>query len=160
MIIDLKTIPQDAPKHLELCLEKGWWQPDRQDDQIIGISNTIVVSVEMYKVGLRYVLEGNMSGSIKILCDRCLNDYDTEIKTSFKLFFTHQSQYTNKVEVELLEEDLETGFINDEKIDLDDILREQLYLALPIKSLCREDCLGLCPSCGMNLNIESCQCNK
>jgi uncharacterized protein len=66
----------------------------------------------------------------------------------------------NKAEIELLEEDLETGFISGDEIELDDIFKEQLYLALPIKSLCREGCLGLCPICGTDLNIQRCQCIK
>ena len=45
-------------------------------------------------------------------------------------------------------------------IDLDDVIREQVYLSLPIKRLCRETCSGLCPSCGLNLNKEQCQCGK
>jgi len=160
MIIDLKTIPLDGPKHFELCLEKGWWNPEEQDDQIIGISNPIKARVDVYKAGDKYILEGDMDGSVKISCDRCLAVYDFGIKTGFKLFFAQPSRYSNKAEIELLEEDMETGFINGDEIELDDIFREQLYLSLPIKSLCKEKCLGLCPVCGKDLNIQRCQCEK
>jgi len=160
MIIDLRTIPQDGPKHFELSLGKGWWDPDNQDDQIIGISFPITARVDIYKAGDKYVLEGDMSGAVKIRCDRCLTPYDNEIKTDFKLFFAQPSRYGNKVEIELLEEDMETGFINDEEIEIDDIFKEQLYLSLPIKSLCKEDCMGLCPVCGADLNVQRCQCGK
>jgi len=160
MIIDLRTIPQDIPKHFELCLKKGWWNLDSQDNQIIDISTPITARVDIYKAGDKYVLEGDMSGSVKIRCDRCLAPYDYEIKADFKLFFAQPSRYGNKVEIELLEDDMETGFINGEEIEMDDIFKEQLYLSLPIKSLCKEDCKGLCPVCGTDLNIQRCQCGK
>jgi uncharacterized protein len=160
MIIDLRTIPQDGPQHYELILEKGWWNPVDQDDQVLGINAPITARVDIYKAGNKYVMEGDMSGSLKIRCDRCLNPYDNEIKTGFKLFFTQPALYGSKSEIELLEEDMETGFINGEEIELYDILKEQLYLSLPIKSLCREDCLGLCPTCGIDMNIQRCQCRK
>jgi uncharacterized protein len=160
MIISLRTVPQDAPKKLDLCLEKGWWRLDDSDDQILGIGTPIKVNIEIYKSGDKYTLEGNMAGSIQIRCDRCLNAFESKIDSVFKLFFAHPIQYDGKADIELLEEDMETGFIYGEDIELDDLLREQLYLALPMKSLCREGCKGLCPVCGMDLNNADCQCRK
>ena len=55
-------------------------------------------------------------------------------------------------EREVGEEDLDTSYYRDDQIDLNELLREQFYLALPMKPLCREDCAGLCPQCGTNLN--------
>ncbi len=160
MIIDLRTIPQDVPKYFEFRLEKGWWNSEAEDDPIRGIGDPITARVDIYKAGDKYILEGEMNGSVKIACDRCLSVYDFGIKTGFKLFFTQNSRYGNKAEIELLEEDMETGFIEGDEIELDDILKEQLYLSLPIKSLCKEECLGLCPVCGTDLNIQRCNCRK
>ena len=53
---------------------------------------------------------------------------------------------------------MEADFIKGEEIDLKDIVREQIYLSIPMKSLCSEGCLGLCPICGKNLNQGPCQC--
>jgi uncharacterized protein len=159
MIIDLRTIPLEGPKHFEFCIEGGWWNPG-DDDQIVGISSPIISRVDIYKAGDKYVLEGNMAGSVRIRCDRCLNAYDSEIKTGFKLFFAKPVRSINNVEIELMEEDLETGIINGDEINLGDIFREQIYLSVPLKSLCREDCQGLCPMCGADLNTERCGCKK
>jgi uncharacterized protein len=160
MNIDLRTISSEGAKHLELILEDGWWQQDKQDDQIEGIAKPIVSKVDIYKAGDKFVLEGDMAGAVSVRCDRCLAAFEKGIKTGFKLFFTPPARYDTKAEIELLEEDLETGFINGEEINLDDIFREQLYLSLPIKSLCKEECLGLCPVCGTDLNIQACKCEK
>jgi uncharacterized protein len=56
------------------------------------------------------------------------------------------------------DEDLETSYYRGDQIDLKELLREQFYLALPMKPLCREDCHGLCPQCGTNLNTGTCAC--
>jgi uncharacterized protein len=63
-------------------------------------------------------------------------------------------------EVELLDEDMEVNFLYGETIDLDETIREQIYLSLPMKSLCKEGCLGLCPFCGANLNEGLCKCSR
>ena len=57
------------------------------------------------------------------------------------------------------EEDVGVSFYRDDVIDLGDVIREQFYLALPMKPLCREDCKGLCPVCGVNRNREACSCD-
>jgi uncharacterized protein len=62
-------------------------------------------------------------------------------------------------EREVAEEDLETSYYRDDQIDLNELMREQFYLALPMKPLCREDCRGLCPQCGTNLNLGGCECD-
>ena len=61
-------------------------------------------------------------------------------------------------EREVGEEDLDTSVYRDDQIDLNEVLREQFYLALPMKPLCREDCAGLCPKCGTNRNTGTCSC--
>jgi uncharacterized protein len=54
----------------------------------------------------------------------------------------------------------EIGYYNGDGLVLEDVLREQVLLSLPEKTLCRADCNGLCPSCGRNLNTEQCSCES
>ncbi len=63
-------------------------------------------------------------------------------------------------ERELEEEDLAVSFYRDDKIDLNQMIWEQVYLALPMKPLCKDDCRGLCPQCGTNLNLSQCNCER
>jgi uncharacterized protein len=63
-------------------------------------------------------------------------------------------------EIELTESDTRTAFFTGAKLAVDEILREQVLLALPMKALCNVDCKGLCPTCGTNLNSTSCDCPK
>ena len=68
------------------------------------------------------------------------------------------SEASEGAETEVEEDDLETSYYADDQIDLNEMMREQFYLALPMKPLCREDCKGLCPQCGTNLNTGTCDC--
>ena len=61
---------------------------------------------------------------------------------------------------ESLEEDLNFGYYKDDEIDFDEIVLDQVILQVPFKPLCRDQCRGLCPNCGMNLNTGSCSCRK
>jgi uncharacterized protein len=76
------------------------------------------------------------------------------------LFLSLPPPDTEKSELELFEEDMSVDFIMGGEIDLDEAVREQIYFSLPMKSLCREDCSGLCTFCGANLNKEECKCRR
>jgi uncharacterized protein len=61
-------------------------------------------------------------------------------------------------EREVQDDDVETSYYRDDEVDLNELIREQFYLALPMKPLCTEECRGLCPQCGANLNTDTCDC--
>jgi len=61
-------------------------------------------------------------------------------------------------EVSISRAETEIGYYRGEGLLLEDVLKEQILLALPVKQVCRADCKGLCPLCGKNLNAESCDC--
>ncbi len=159
MIIDLRTIP-DGPRRFEFLLEKDWWPSEGRKDQVLGIDIPIQIKIKIYKAGDKYVLEGDMVGGLQVQCDRCLEPYHRELKSAFRVFLALPLPETDQTEVELVEGDLEVDFIKGEEVDLDEIIREQIYLSLSMKSLCSESCLGLCPICGSNLNTGDCQCHR
>ncbi|MBW1997735.1 MAG: DUF177 domain-containing protein [Deltaproteobacteria bacterium] len=157
MIIDLKDI-SESPQVFEFRLEEDWWVPDGPSDQIRGLSRPLEVSLSIYRAGGRFVLEGSLSEGVLARCDRCLERYSLDTRSSFKVFLERPPAGAEGEEIELKEEDMEVDFIRGEELDLDEIIREQIYLSLPMKSLCSEDCRGLCPGCGCNLNVERCRC--
>jgi len=160
MIIDLTTISHDG-RTFDFSLEKDWWHSNEENDQILGFHTTLKVKLKIYKAGDKYILEGDLSGGLQVVCDRCLDAYHRDLRYDFKVFLGSPTPPdTNVTEVELLDEDMEVGFIKGKEIDLDEIIREQIYLSLPMKSLCSDKCLGLCPICGSNLNVRDCQCHR
>ncbi|MFC1838828.1 DUF177 domain-containing protein [Thermodesulfobacteriota bacterium] len=160
MIIDLKSIPGEGVKEFEFSLERNWWIPEHNNDRIKEIDSPVNVRIEIYRVGKKYVLKGFFEGSLRVICDRCLDSYSQLIKSEFNSFLIPAPADSENAELELMEDDMEVNFIANDEVDLHDIVREQLYLSLPIKSLCKGNCFGLCTKCGCNLNKHSCECVK
>jgi uncharacterized protein len=158
MIIDLRTLPEEA--RFSEVLDETWWSPEGPEDPILGLDKPLKVSVQVSKVGDKYLLDGRLSGGAQLRCDRCLEAYHWDFEMPFQVSLLVRPTGPDEAELELLEEDMEIEFISGETVDLDAIIREQVYLALPMKNICREDCLGLCPTCGANLNQGSCRCKK
>ena len=94
---------------------------------------------------------------LELACSRCLEPFELPVDASFDVRYLPQSENTGD-EREVEEDDLSDAFYRDEQIDLGQLMEEQFYLALPMKPLCREDCKGLCASCGTNLNEATCDC--
>jgi uncharacterized protein len=159
MIIDLRSI-LTAPRHFDFTLEPDWWRGDGEDNQILGLDSPLSVHISISRAGSKYVLEGSLSGRLKLRCDRCLEPFNNDLNSDFSLFLSLPPTDTEKGELELVEEDMSLDFIIGDEIDLDEVVREQIYFSLPMKSLCRKDCSGLCPLCGANLNMEECKCRK
>ena len=101
---------------------------------------------------------GKLETRLQIPCARCLEAVPYAVNRSFELLFRPQSVNVGPDEREMQDKDSEIAFYEGNGVELKDILREQILLAVPIKTVCREDCRGLCPHCGKNLNAESCSC--
>ena len=159
MIVDLRTILEGS-RRFQFVLEEDWWPSDAQKDQILAIDARVKVNLEIYKAGDKFVLDGELYGGLQVVCDRCLEAYHRELGNDFRVYLALPLPQEGDIEMELAEKDLEVDFIRGEEIELDEIIREQIYLSLPMKSLCSENCLGLCPHCGSNLNAGNCQCQR
>ena len=104
-------------------------------------------------------LQGRLQATLTLNCDRCLSSYDKEVDTGLQVLFEIESEGSwHLYDLENNISDLDTVFLEEPVIDLDDVLRQQLYLALPMKNLCMEQCRGICFRCGANLNHAECGC--
>jgi uncharacterized protein len=105
---------------------------------------------------------GHLSARLKLHCGRCLEGFDQAIEEDLDLFFMPQGPEKDESEeeqdVELADRDMVVAYYTDGKVDLAEMVREQVHLAVPLRQLCREDCQGLCPSCGVNRNLSGCDC--
>ena len=110
------------------------------------------------KIGPSVFLKGNVKTSLRLSCVRCLNDFSFPISSSFDLTLSPLKKAPKEEEVELKEEDLESNFFEGGELHLSEIACEQVFLDIPYKPLCREDCRGLCPVCGKDLNLSTCHC--
>jgi uncharacterized protein len=91
-------------------------------------------------------------------CDRCLGRARFPLDGGFDLYYRPDSAIAREEEVEIGEDEVEIGFYEGGGLELEDVLREQVLLALPMQRTCREDCKGICPVCGRNRNETACDC--
>jgi uncharacterized protein len=98
-------------------------------------------------------------GDFEVLCARCVEPVRSPVSGSFDLIFRPQSADADPGERSITPDETEIGYYEESGLSLEDVVREQVLLSLPSRTLCKEDCKGLCPRCGQNLNLESCNCN-
>lgn len=111
--------------------------------------------------GQQVRLRGEIKTEVELLCDRCAAPRRAPLAVEFDTSFIPQEVEAVKAEnVELQAEDLILSAYEGDAVDLDELVREQILLALPSRNLCREDCKGLCQKCGANLNDKSCSCEQ
>ena len=103
-------------------------------------------------------LVGRLRTVLEVDCSRCLEPYQIPVDAPIDLMFLPGSSNTGLAEKKIEDEDIGVSYYHDDVIDLIEVMREQILLALPMKPLCREDCKGLCPVCGVNRNRETCEC--
>jgi uncharacterized protein len=102
-------------------------------------------------------LAGELIAAVSFDCDRCLKPLTIPVEQTFDL--TYVPPVRTEEEKELGDDDLLVAFYTDQVIDVDDLVREQIELAVPMSRLCSDKCRGLCPECGANLNEADCRCN-
>jgi uncharacterized protein len=103
-------------------------------------------------------LQGSYRGQFEMQCARCLEPVDLPLQGQFDLLFRPLGADADAQERSISTSETEIGYYQDGGLALEDVMREQVLLSLPARSLCGEDCKGLCPRCGHNLNSESCTC--
>jgi uncharacterized protein len=93
-----------------------------------------------------------------LICGRCLEEFPYRAEEQLTLYCTAAGPGAAKGEAELSAEELDVTYLDEGRIDTDQLLRESLLLNLPVQPLCREECRGLCQRCGANLNEGPCGC--
>ncbi|GAB4337731.1 MAG: DUF177 domain-containing protein [Calditrichia bacterium] len=116
--------------------------------------NGVNVSVELNKFGRNITCSVHLSSTAHHVCDRCLGEYDRQMEEDFEVLFHLGADDLKTDEDEVI-------IISPEEVEIDLLpyIEENLILSIPMKSLCKEECLGLCPNCGADLNFEKCTCN-
>ena len=104
-------------------------------------------------------LRGRLAAALELQCARCLEPVPQNIQREFELLYRPLGADAGRDELSVTDAEAEIGYYQGEGLLLEDVLREQVLLALPLKVTCREECKGLCPQCGKNLNQEQCSCS-
>ena len=105
-------------------------------------------------------LRGKLSTGLELQCARCLDPVKQDVSREFELLYRPLGADAGRDELSVTDAEAEIGYYQGEGLQLEDVLREQILLAIPLKVTCRPDCKGFCPQCGKNLNHEQCSCSK
>jgi uncharacterized protein len=105
-------------------------------------------------------IKGQLTGSIQVDCDRCLEPVERPLDVEFDLEFAPKQQLESGANLELHADDMKLDAIAGSDLDLAEIAREQVLLDLPQQFFCKDECKGLCEKCGTNLNLKDCDCEN
>jgi len=129
-------------------------------DEAFRLAAPVKLAFDIYKDKDQFRVIGAVQTTLEMPCSRCLEAFSWPVDASFDLRYQPHARNTGEGEREIEEDDLTTAFYENDTIDLGQLMREQLYLALPMKPLCGDDCKGLCPTCGTNWNKGTCDCSN
>jgi uncharacterized protein len=112
-------------------------------------------NVKLNKLHDQVIISVNSIFKVKFDCDRCGISFKDKLNSEYQMVYLMNEvpAETDSINVSYLSRDAD-------KIDISSDVREFALLAVPMKKLCKEDCMGLCPNCGKDLNKETCSCNK
>ncbi|MBU3180396.1 YceD family protein [Clostridium psychrophilum] len=146
MIIDVSEMfNKKARKEIDLNLEKAKFC---YDNELIQFSKPVKLHLIFNHIGNDIELTGNIDTELLLTCSRCLETFSYSINVNLN----------EKLSKTLKSEDEDTIFIENDRLDLNEIVENNIISILPIKKLCNKDCKGLCHQCGINLNQNTCNC--
>ena len=121
--------------------------------------DSLYFNVTLVRSGDRIKVKGTLHTAVSLRCVRCLENYEMQVNSSFDVIL-FPAGLIDVNNLHLDDEDMEYIFYEGDQIDMDKILFEQVNFFIPPNPLCRDDCRGLCPVCGVNLNREECKCDN
>lgn len=149
MKIEIFDIPEEG---LDIELE------ETPEIEGVKITQPFKAVLRIEKKGPEVFVDGLIAGQIELQCSRCLKEYRENIRSMVKVIYHPIEELNKEALVELKSEEMDIDFYKEGYIDTTDIIRDQILLNIPMKPLCSEDCKGICPVCGVDLNEFTCEC--
>ena len=155
MIVELASIGK-TPKTIEETF--GPAEIDLSGESV-SLRSPARFAGEAVQVANRAHIRGRLTADLELDCTRCLEPVEQHLDIPFDSAFVDASDETDFTETEVTDEALDESLVENGVVDIAEVVREQILLAVPDQAFCREDCKGLCPKCGTNLNLIDCKCS-
>lgn len=150
MKLDLKQVAREPgaslPFDFELDMSRFEWNGERP------VSGPVHVEGRVRNMAGALVLNAKLSARLSLVCDRCTKPFSREKTAEYETLLSDQLENGENDEIVLLDKDMQ--------LDLDELMGDVFILDLDTKNLCSEDCRGICPGCGVDLNEGTCRCKK
>jgi uncharacterized protein len=136
------------------------YNPDELNpvDERVKLTAPATVNGKIRLAGNEVFVNGHVDTRAQVECDRCLKLIELPVNADFELEYITGSEYETSAVAELTEAEMSVAVFDGEALDVDEIVKEQILLAVPTRMLCREDCKGICPQCGVDRNTGECNC--
>jgi uncharacterized protein len=154
MLIELAAVGT-RPKNIDEVFAPGTIDLEGEP---LELTSDVLLQGAIHRRALGVELNGNLRADLRMNCSRCLKPVDHKLDQDFRAVFVTPEEDLQGTEVELDDELLDQSIAENGLVDLADVTREQLLLAVPERVFCSEDCRGLCPQCGTDLNLIDCKC--
>ena len=149
MVIDVSELFSNKKRkkeiHLEIEKDKFYYE-----NEFIQFSKPVKLNLILKPVGDEIELTGSVETELLLACSRCLETFSSSMNI----------ELNERLSKTLKSEDEDIIFIENDRLDLNEILENNIIAVLPIKRLCNKDCKGLCHQCGINLNHSTCKCEN
>ena len=159
--IEFETIDERGPQTYDASFDISTSEVDRVE--VTNVGNTAIhVTVRQGDLEGEYFADGSVSFTADLECSRCVEPYPFANPSPFHVRFRPRPEASaENEEVEITnEEELDVEFYSEPAIPLRDLALEQIQLSIPMKPLCDDNCLGLCPTCGVNRTRQACTCGE
>lgn len=156
MLLSLQEL-ELRPVHFDVELPVGEIEFDKQIKQISSLRAKGVAKLLNNSLG-EIRVKGHLDVRMEAPCDRCLETASLPVETPFDLVYYPADELGSSSKAELEEEASEVAYYEGGRLELNDILREVVLLALPMQVVCSDACRGICPTCGQNRNTQDCGC--
>ncbi len=149
MKLRLNSLKEGA-QTIELTLSKG----------DLAITDTrfqqpILAKLNIYKGTHQITVKGKLNTNLNLECDRCLEPYKLNLEASFQSILSSIKSLSSDIDENVIPITPQTR-----EVDLTPFARDALFIEIPMKKICSENCKGICPGCGKNLNIDTCRCEN
>jgi len=155
----MKVLFAEIPEEgLVLQVNDEAWFPDSE----VSRCGPVRVRLQLQAKGMgRVLLKGHMATRFRLTCDRCLVEYEQDLAEEFQLDLEVAPEFGRGVaEHQCDADEMDTVHLSEPVIDVFQLLFQQVFLLMPAKKVCHEECLGLCPQCGTNRNTSNCDCDS
>ncbi len=154
MFIEIERLTSE-PLHIQHLYALGELQ-FKHDDAVLEMP--VATDFILTHKGKDLRVDGSVQTTLRCQCSRCLKEFSSPVEAHFDLCYLPQAEWKPDEEIELKYEDMVIGYYDGIALDVDLLVLEQIELVMPMKLVCREDCRGLCQSCGADLNEGPCRC--
>ncbi len=153
LIIDVMAIPEDG-QELAVAVPSKAFSLESSD---VHLRDPVAFRARISRAGGTVAVQGTVRATVEVPCVRCLDRVVIDVEEPINVVVLPTSEMPGEEDHELTTGEMDFYYAN-ERLDVGAIIWDHLAVTIPIQPLCLPECKGLCPTCGANLNLESCEC--